>query len=393
MLLGVLKETFPGEVRVSLIPASLPQLAKKEFQVIIEQGAGEAAGYSDAEYQDRGATVAQSRDEVFEKADVILCVRGLGANPDRGAEDLSHFRKGQAVVGQMEALSEHDAVRKLAETGVTAFALELMPRITRAQSMDILSSMATIAGYKAVLMAANEVPRMFPLLMTAAGTIKPAKAFIIGAGVAGLQAIATARRLGAQVHAYDVRPAVKEQVESLGAKFVELDLKTEEAEDARGYSKDLGEEFLQKQREMMTHVISESDIVVTTAAIPGKKAPILVTADMVKAMKRGSVVLDLAAERGGNCELTKPGETVDVDGVKVMGPLNVPARVPFHASQMLSQNVTTFLLHIYKDKELKLDDQITAETMITREGDIYAARIRELMGLPPLQETKPEPEG
>jgi NAD(P) transhydrogenase subunit alpha len=257
-----------------------------------------------------------------------------------------------------------------------------MPRITRAQSMDVLSSMATIAGYKAVLIAANTLPKMFPMMMTAAGTVAPARVFVVGAGVAGLQAIASAKKLGAIVQAYDVRPAVKEQVESLGGKFVELELETTTAEDAGGYAKELGEDFYRKQREMMNKVIAESDVVITTAAIPGKKAPILVTTEMVKGMHSGSVIVDLAAERGGNCELTKAGETVDFNGVKIIGPVNIPATVPYHASQMYAKNITTFLLHLIKEGKLTIDteDEITAGTLITQGGKIVHPRVLEAMG-------------
>jgi NAD(P) transhydrogenase subunit alpha len=274
-------------------------------------------------------------------------------------------------------------MKELADTGATLFALELLPRITRAQSMDILSSMATVAGYKAVLIAANELPRMFPMFMTAAGTVAPARAFIVGAGVAGLQAIATAKRLGAVVEAYDVRPAVKEQVESLGAKFVEMELETDTAEDAGGYAKELGEDFYKKQRELMTKVVAENDVVITTAAIPGKKAPILVTEDMIKGMHPGSVIVDLAAERGGNCEGTKAGETVISHDVKIVGPVNMPAMIPYHASQMYARNVTTFLQNLVKEGEvnINMEDEIIADTLITRDGDVVNGRVREALGL------------
>jgi NAD(P) transhydrogenase subunit alpha len=262
------------------------------------------------------------------------------------------------------------------------FSMEMMPRITRAQSMDVLSSMATIAGYKAVLLAANALPKMFPMMMTAAGTIAPAKVFVVGAGVAGLQAIASAKKLGAKVRAYDVRPAVKEQVESLGGKFVELELETDAAEDAGGYAKELGEDFYKKQREMMLTVVAESDVVITTAAIPGKKAPILVTEEMVKGMHPGSVIIDLAAERGGNCELTKAGEEVVVGGVNIIGPMNIPTTIPYHASQMYAKNIATFLLHLVDDGKLKVDteDEITEGTLITQGGKVVNKRILEAMG-------------
>jgi NAD(P) transhydrogenase subunit alpha len=290
------------------------------------------------------------------------------------------MRSGQTVIGACEPLTELDAATEVAKTGATLFSMEMMPRITRAQSMDILSSMATIAGYKAVLLAADALPKMFPMMMTAAGTLAAARVFVVGAGVAGLQAIASARRLGAVVHAYDVRPAVREQVESLGGKFVELELDTDSAEDAGGYAKELGEDFYTKQREMMLEVVADSDVVITTAAIPGKKAPILVTREMVEGMQRGSVIVDLAAERGGNCELTVPGERVEHDGVTILGPLNIPSDVPYHASQMYSKNVTTFLLHLIDDDELVIDpdDEITKGTLITRDGSVVHPRVLEL---------------
>ena len=379
MIVGVVKETFPGEARVALVPVGVQQLIRAELEVVIESGAGVAAGYDDKAYTEKGATLAADRADVWKRADVVLQVRALGANLDLGKGDLGLMRSGQTVIGTCEPLSEHAANQALAEIGVALFSMEMMPRITRAQSMDILSSMATIAGYKAVLMGANALPKLFPMMMTAAGTLAAARVFVVGAGVAGLQAIASARRLGAVVHAYDVRPVVREQVESLGGKFVELELETDTAEDAGGYAKELGEDFYAKQREMMLSVVAESDVVITTAAIPGKKAPILVTREMVEGMHRGSVVVDLAAERGGNCELTVPGERVDHDGVIILGPLNIPSDVPYHASQMYSKNVTTFLLHLVKDGELAvdLDDEITKGTLITRGGAVINERVLE----------------
>ena len=386
MKIGVVKETYPGEHRVALVPAVLASLIKGGMEVVIESKAGEQSGYPDAAYVDKGGKIADSREQVFEVSDFILQVRLLGANPIEGKADLQHFRKGQMLVGMAEALSVPQSVQELAGQGVTAFALELMPRITRAQSMDILSSMGTVAGYKAVLMAANTLPRMFPMLMTAAGTVTPAKVLIIGAGVAGLQAISVARRLGASVEAYDIRPAVKEQILSLGAKFVELPLDTGDAEDKGGYAKAQDETFYKKQRELLGKVIANSDVVISTAAVPGKKAPILITAEMVAGMAPGSVIVDLAAERGGNCELTKPGETVVAHGVTIQGPENLPSTVPYHASQMYAKNVATFLLHLVKKGELTLDmnDEITKETMMTQNGEVVLPRIREVLGLPAL---------
>ncbi len=384
MIVGVLQETYPGEHRVALIPSVLPSLKKGGMDVIVESKAGEQAGYPDSAYMEKGATIASSRAQVFEKADCVVQVRLLGANPTEGRADLSGFRKRQMLIGMAEALSAPQSVQDLASREVTAFALELMPRITRAQSMDILSSMGTVAGYKAVVLAANSLPKMFPMLMTAAGTVTPAKVLIIGAGVAGLQAISVARRLGASVNAYDIRPAVKEQILSLGAKFVELPLETADAEDEGGYAKAQDETFYKKQRELLGQVIATSDVVISTAAVPGKKAPILITADMVAGMASGSVIVDLAAERGGNCELTKPGTTIVAHGVTIHGPENLSSTVPYHASQLYAKNVATFLLHLVKKGEVQLDmnDEITKETMMTRNGEVVQPRIREALGLP-----------
>ena len=386
MKIGVLKETYPGEQRVALVPSVVPSLIKGGMEVFIESRAGEQAGYPDSAYVEKGGKIADSREQVFQIVDCILQVRLLGANLHEGKADLPAFRKGQMLVGIAEALSHPQSVQDLAARGVTSFALELMPRITRAQSMDILSSMGTVAGYKAVVLAANTLPKMFPMLMTAAGTVTPAKVLIIGAGVAGLQAISVARRLGAAVQAYDIRPAVKEQILSLGAKFVELPLETGDAEDQGGYAKAQEEAFYKKQRELLGHVISTSDIVISTAAVPGKKAPILITAEMVAGMSPGSVIVDLAAERGGNCELTKPGETIVAHGVTIHGPENLSSTVPYHASQMYAKNVATFLLHLVKKGEVTLDmnDEITKETMMTKHGEVVQPRIREALGLPAL---------
>ena len=384
MIVGVLRETYPGEHRVALVPAVLPSLKKGGMDVMVESKAGDQAGYPDSAYVEKGATIASSRAQVFEKADCVVQVRLLGANLTEGQADLAGFRKGQMLIGMAEALTAPQSVQDLASREVVAFALELMPRITRAQSMDILSSMGTVAGYKAGLIAASSLPKMFPMLMTAAGTVTPAKVLIIGAGVAGLQAISVAKRLGAAVEAYDIRPAVKEQILSLGAKFVELPLETGAAEDKGGYAKAQDETFYKKQRELLGKVIATSDVVISTAAVPGKKAPILITADMVGAMAPGSVIVDLAAERGGNCELTKPGHTIVMHGVTIHGPENLSSTVPFHASQMYAKNVATFLLHLVKKGEIQIDmnDEITKETMLTRNGEVVQPRIREVLGLP-----------
>jgi len=382
MIIGTVKETFEGERRVALTPHVLSQLTKAGCEILIETGAGLEAGYTDAEYADRGARLV-SRAEVFESATVVAQVRGYGANPEAGAADLDSMRRDQIVIAAYEPLTAKEEVQKIAQRGVTLFALELVPRITRAQSMDILSSMATIAGYKAVLLAAAHLPKMFPMMMTAAGTIKPAKVFVVGAGVAGLQAIASARRLGAKVEAYDLRPAVREQVESLGGKFVEMELDTGKSEDAGGYAKAMDEDFYRRQREMMARVVAENDVVITTAAVPGRKAPMLVTKEMVQGMAAGSVIVDLAAERGGNCELTQPGQTVEEGGVSILGPVNLPATVPYHASQLFSKNVATFLLSLIKDGQLNLDmeDEVIRETAVTRGGEICNTRVREALGL------------
>ena len=373
MKIGVLKETFPGEHRVALIPASIPPLVKAGIEVRVEAGAGASAGFPDGQYTEKGAQIVR-RADVF-PADVLLQVRSLGANPLVGKADLPMLRAGQVVIGMCDPLTMPEEARLLAERGVTLFALELIPRTTRAQSMDVLSSMATIAGYRAVLLAATHLPKMFPMLTTAAGTITPAKVFIMGAGVAGLQAIASARRLGAVVSANDVRSAVKEQVQSLGAKFVEVPV-DQSAEGQGGYAKAMDEEFYRKQRELLSKTVAESDVVITTALIPGKPAPKLVTAEMVRAMQPGSVIVDLAAERGGNCELTNPGET-HVDGVTILGPTNLPSEIPYHASQMFAKNITTFLMNMVKDGQLKIDttDEIVRETLISMGGKMVNERV------------------
>ncbi len=303
MKIGTVTETFPGERRVALVPGVLPALKKAGLDVCIQAGAGREAGFDDESYRAAGAEVLERREQVFESAEVICQVRTLGANPQAGRDDLQRVRSGQTLIGLSEPFTDSEPILALAGAGVQTIALELMPRITRAQSMDVLSSQATIAGYKASLMAADALPRMFPMMMTAAGTLAPAKAFIIGAGVAGLQAIATTKRLGAVVLAYDVRPAVKEQVESLGARFVVLELESEGAQDKGGYAKAMDEEFYRRQRELMMKAVADNDVVITTAAVPGRKPPVLVTQEMVEAMSPGSVIVDLAAERGGNCEL------------------------------------------------------------------------------------------
>jgi NAD(P) transhydrogenase subunit alpha len=374
MKVAAVRETFPGERRVALVPAAVPLLSKAGLETLIEPGAGLAAGYPDEAYLAKGATLAANRAEAF-SADIVCQVRTLGANPVEGQADLGFLRLGQVLIGLADPLTAVEAAQTLAERGVTLFALELLPRITRAQSMDVLSSMATVAGYRAVLLGALALPRMFPMLMTAAGTLAAARVFVIGAGVAGLQAIATARRLGGVVQAYDVRPAVKEQVQSLGARFVEMPL--EAAEGTGGYAKQMDEDFYRRQRELMARVVAESDVVITTAAIPGKRSPVLITAEAVRGMQPGSVIVDLAAERGGNCELTVADQTIVTHGVTIMGPTNLPAEVPYHASQMYAKNMTTFLQHLVKQGQLKLDlaDEITRETLVARDGAIVHPRL------------------
>ncbi|MGA2034776.1 MAG: Re/Si-specific NAD(P)(+) transhydrogenase subunit alpha [Thermoguttaceae bacterium] len=375
MIVGVPQETFPGERRVALVPATVATLIKAGFEVRMQSGAGLAAGYPDQQYLDKGAKLT-TREEAL-AADVLLLVRVGGANPEAGRADLPRLRAAQVIVGLCDPFTGPQAIAELAQRGVTLFSLELLPRITRAQSMDVLSSQATLAGYRAVLLAAVALPKMFPMMMTAAGTITPARVFVIGAGVAGLQAIATSARLGGIVSAYDVRPAVKEQVQSLGAKFVEVPLDTSAAETKGGYAQQMDEAFLQRQRDLMARVVAESDVVITTAAVPGKKAPLLVTTAMVEGMAAGAVLVDLAAERGGNCELTRPGERLVHKGVVILGPTNLPAEVPFHASQLYAKNITTFLLALVKDGQIKLDmdDEIIRETLVTRDGKVVNAAV------------------
>ncbi|MBN2491459.1 MAG: Re/Si-specific NAD(P)(+) transhydrogenase subunit alpha [Planctomycetes bacterium] len=391
MIVGAAKETFPNERRVALVPAVIPTLTKAGLAVVIETNAGLAAGFTDAQFQEKGAEIVASRAEVFEKADIVLQVRALGQNPEAGKADLGLMKPAQVIVGLADPLGSPAEAQALAQKGVTAFAMELVPRITRAQSMDVLSSQATVAGYRAVLLAAATLPRMFPMFMTAAGTISPARVFVIGAGVAGLQAIATAKRLGAKVEAYDVRPAVAEQIESLGGKFVRFELETAQAEDQGGYAREQSEEFLHKQREAMGKVVAGNDVVISTAAVPGKKAPVLVTEAMVRNMDPGSVIVDLAAATGGNCELTRADECVVADGVTILGPTNLPSEAPYHASQMYAKNVVTFLMSIVKEGKLvfPMDDEVVRDTMVARGGEVVNPRVREALGLAPLAAPAP----
>ena len=387
MILGVPREIFPGERRVSITPAVVPPLIKAGLDIIVETHAGAAAGFPDEHFTAKGAKIVPTRQDVFAQADIVTQVLSPGANDKNGRDDLPLLRKDQILIGFMRPLASVELAQDLAATGVTAFAVELMPRTTRAQSMDALSSMATVSGYKAVLIAASTLPKLFPMLTTAAGTITPARVLVIGAGVAGLQAIATARRLGAVVSAYDVRPASKEQVNSLGARFVELPIEAKDAQDARGYATVQDESFYRRQRELLAKVVAESDIVITAALIPGKAPPILVTADMVHGMAPGSVIVDLAAERSGNCELTKPEQDVIINGVTILGRINLAGTVPFHASQMYSRNLSAFLQHLVKKGQLNLDlkDDITRDTLLTRGGQIVNERVRSFFTLAPLE--------
>ncbi|MGC8641733.1 MAG: Re/Si-specific NAD(P)(+) transhydrogenase subunit alpha [Isosphaeraceae bacterium] len=393
MIVGVPRERYPGERRVALVPSVIPGLLKEGLQVVVEPGAGSEAGYPDAEYTNRGARIAADRAEVFAAADIIVQVLCHGSNDRTGSEDLPFLRPDQVLIGFLRPLGALETIEAIAARQVSSFAVELMPRTTRAQSMDALSSMATICGYKAVVLAADTLPRLFPMLTTAAGTITPARVLVIGAGVAGLQAIATSRRLGAVTSAYDLRPAAKEQVQSLGGRFVELPVEAKDAQDARGYAKAQDDAFYQRQRELLGKVVAESDVVVTAAVIPGKTSPVLVTAEMVAHMAPGSVIVDLAAERGGNCELTRGGGIVVEHGVTIIGWYNLASTVPYHASQMYSRNMSAFLIHLAKGGKLNvnLNDEIIRDTLLTRGGSVVNARVREFFSLPAISsETKGE---
>jgi NAD(P) transhydrogenase subunit alpha len=378
--LGILLETFAQERRVALIPRQCEALKKAGLEIVIEPSAGAQAGFPDELYVARGARIA-NRQDVFEQADIIAQVRCLGANPEAGRADLPSLRPGQTLIGFAEPLTAIREGSDLAATGVSLLAMELIPRITRAQSMDALSSMATISGYRAVLLGATHLSKMFPLLMTAAGTITPAKVFVLGAGVAGLQAIATARRLGAVVSAYDLRPAVKEQVESVGAKFIMLDVDAKSSEDKGGYAKAMDEDFYRRQRELLTEVLREQDVVITTAAVPGRKSPILITSEMVAEMQPGSIIVDIAAERGGNCDLTRAGETFVHNGVTILGPVNLPSAIPHHASQMYSANIAAVVKLLLRDGNisLNLEDEIIRESLVTHGGKVVHPRVAELL--------------
>ncbi|MCH8288292.1 MAG: Re/Si-specific NAD(P)(+) transhydrogenase subunit alpha [Candidatus Marinimicrobia bacterium] len=383
MKVGVPVESYPNENRVAIVPSVVHLLVEAGLEVIMQQGAGDKAGFPDSEFEKQGVAVLPDRAQLFSSADILLQVHGLNVDSENGSDDLKLLHSGQVMVGQFNPLGAPENAKQIADAGVTVFSLELLPRISRSQPMDVLSSMATVAGYKAALLAAGALQKLYPMMITAAGTITPARVFVVGAGVAGLQAIATSKRLGAVVQAYDVRPVVKEQVESLGAKFVELELETEEAETSGGYAQAMGEEFYSRQREMMIKVVAGSDVVITTAAIPGKKSPMLVTEEMVKGMAPGSIIIDLAAEGGGNCELTKAGETIDAHGVTIMGPVNIASTIPYHASQMYAKNLTSFLQNLVENGEinLNLEDPIISDTLLTHEGEVVNPQVRELLGL------------
>jgi len=369
MILGVPSEQATDEARVALVPSVAEDLIEAGHEVLVASGAGTPADFADAAYEEAGCTVLEERGAVFERAEIILQVRGLGASD----AEIDPYADGQVAVGLYGPYeTSEETLETLADRQVSAFALELIPRIGRAQSMDALSSMASLGGYKATLLAAAELPKMFPLEMTAAGTIQPADVFVIGAGVAGLKAIATAERLGASVKGYDIRLEVKEEVESLGADFVELDLETEGAGDEEGYAREMDEEFYREQSKALTRVVAESDVVITTAAIPGKSAPELVTEEMISSMDDGSVIVDLSAESGGNCEPTVAGETVEYEGVTIMGPTDLPSRISHTASNQFSNNVRNFLENILDDGDLAIDleDEIVDSTLLTYEGTV-----------------------
>lgn len=382
MNIGIPKEQTDHETRVSVVPSHIKPLKKKGFEVFVEKGAGVNAGYKDSEYEEKGAQIVDDFETLAKKASVILSVRGANAagNGKAMAESLN---SDHVLIGMLEPYENDDAFDTLLTNKTTAFSMELIPRTTRAQSMDVLSSMANLGGYKSVIIGADHASRMFPMMMTAAGTITPASVFVLGVGVAGLQAIATAKRLGAVTSAYDIRSEVKEQVESLGAKFVEFDLESGEGEG--GYAKEMDEAFYEKQRKMMFDELSDKDVVITTANIPGKKAPTLITKEMVEAMPRGSVIVDLAAERGGNCELSEPGKTVDHGGVKIVGPVNLPASLAYNASALYSKNITSFLFNLFTQDEnetpsINWEDDIVSATAITHDGALISDKAKQFLG-------------
>jgi NAD(P) transhydrogenase subunit alpha len=371
MKIGIPEETSPGERLVALTPDNAADL-QEHHDVYLQSGAGEEAGFPDHLYEDAGVNMVEDREEVFHRCDVIFQVRALGENPENAENDLPHFRDGQILIAMVGPYEDSDAAADLAEKGVTIFAMELVPRISRAQSMDAQTALANIGGYKSVILAADTLPRMFPMMMTAAGTVQPANVFVLGAGVAGLQAIATAKRLGAEVKGYDIRPEVKEQVESLGADFIELDLESDDASEDSGHAREMDEEFYRKQREMLTRVVAEHQVVITTAAVPGKPSPELITDEMIEGMSEGSVIVDLAAAGGGNCSPTEADETVNTHGVTIFGPTNLPATVPYNASQLYANNLTSFLNLITDEGNLDIDhdDEIIRNTLLAHDGQL-----------------------
>jgi NAD(P) transhydrogenase subunit alpha len=381
MKIGIPRELQPAETRVAVIPAAVPALVNEGHEVLVGKDAGLAAYFTDAEYEKAGAKIVTDAAELYGAADVVLKVRPSAFHPEAKAHEVEMLSPGAVLAGFMAPLSERDTISRLAARKITSFSMEFVPRITRAQGMDALSSQATVAGYKAVLIAADHAPKMFPLLMTAAGSILPATVLVLGAGVAGLHAIATAKRLGARVEAFDPRPVVKEQVESLGAQFVEMEM-PEDAETTGGYAKELGDEFLKKEQEAIAGRLPQVDAVITTAQIFGKQAPVLITAAMVAQMQPGAVIVDLAADHGGNCELSKPDAVIESHGVHIVGAVDLPAKVPVHASQMYSKNITNLFHHLFKaeDNGLDFEDQITREACITRDGRIVNELVRKAVG-------------
>lgn len=379
MIIGVPRESCPEECRVSLVPAGVAALVKAGHEVLVETGAGLSAGFGDDEYRRSGARLIEGVQQLFREAEFLFLVRTAGAAGIGSPGFVQHLRPGQGLIAFLNPLAELAPNLELARRGVTAFAMELIPRISRAQSMDALSSMASLAGYKGVLLAANSLPKIFPLMMTAAGSLMPAKAFVIGAGVTGLQACATAKRMGALVSAYDIRPAVKDQVKSVGAEFVEFDLDAGDSEDKGGYARQQSEDFYRRQQEQMGRVVAESDVVITTAGVPGKRAPVLVTEEMVRGMAPRSVIVDVVADLGGNCALSVPGQTVVRHDVTIIAPINLPSTMAYHASQMLSKNMTTLFDHLTDidgNLALNMKEEITLETLLCRDGEIVNQRVR-----------------
>ena len=380
LILGIPCETHPEERMVSLVPQNVAALKELGVEVLIENNAGIKAGFNNQQYEDAGASILTSRTEIFNSANLIAQVRGPSKNPESGQKDIANLGDTHIIIGFLHPHFSINEMHQIAQKGTTSIAMELIPRITKAHNMDALSSLANLAGYKSVLLAASVMPKIFPLMMTASGTIRPAKILVLGAGVAGLQAIATAKRLGALVTGYDIRPAVKEQVESLGAKFLEDDFKNTEVETDSGYAKEMSDDFYANQQKLLLRAIAETDAVITTAAIPGKKAPILITSEMVSNMKAGSVIVDLAAETGGNCELTEINQTVNHNGVSIVGTTNLHSTLPTDASQVYSNNISNLVSYIVKnnDSEIKIEDPILKEVVVTHKGNIVHPVIKEL---------------